>query len=354
MIYAQRKQVAIEAVLQAAALCTAVRAEMVEVESINKEDRSPVTIADFGAQALVCRQLKAAFPDDVIVAEEDAAVLRLPENATTLAQVTTYVQRFQPQATAEMICQWIDAGKGQVWSRYWTLDPIDGTKGFLRNDQYAIALALIEGGQVQVSVLACPALPMDMNQPLGENGVLFVASRGEGAVMERLNFNKTNNLFVLSDRTSEFPTYLPPFDGLKGEVIRVANGTEAQQAKMRFVESVEAGHGDHALQQAIAQAVGISQPSLRMDSQAKYGAVARGDAVLYLRLPSPKSPDYREKIWDHAAGVLLVEEAGGRVTDMYGQPLDFASGRKMENNRGVVVSNGLIHATVIEALHNRF
>jgi 3'(2'), 5'-bisphosphate nucleotidase len=104
------------------------------------------------------------------------------------------------------------------------------------------------------------------------------------------------------------------------------------------------------LQQAIAQAAGISRPSLRMDSQAKYGAVARGDAALYLRLPSPKSPDYREKIWDHAAGALIIEEAGGRVTDMHGRPLDFASDYKMNHNRGVVASNGLIHEAVLEAL----
>ena len=87
-----------------------------------------------------------------------------------------------------------------------------------------------------------------------------------------------------------------------------------------------------------------------MDSQAKYGAVARGDAALYLRLPSPKSPDYREKIWDHAAGTIIVEEAGGKVTDMFGKPLDFTSGRKMENNRGIVASCGLIHERIIQAL----
>jgi 3'(2'), 5'-bisphosphate nucleotidase len=124
----------------------------------------------------------------------------------------------------------------------------------------------------------------------------------------------------------------------------------SNKERLRFVESVEAAHGDHQLQQAIAQAVGITQPSLRMDSQAKYGAVAEGEAALYLRLPSKKSPDYREKIWDHATGALLVEEAGGRVTDMHGRPLDFASDYKMHNNRGVVVSNGEIHAAVLEAL----
>ncbi|NES00990.1 MAG: 3'(2'),5'-bisphosphate nucleotidase, partial [Symploca sp. SIO1B1] len=95
---------------------------------------------------------------------------------------------------------------------------------------------------------------------------------------------------------------------------------------------------------------GITTDSLRMDSQAKYGAVASGQAALYLRLPSPKTPNYREKIWDHAAGTIIVEEAGGRVTDMYGQPLNFSLGAKLVDNQGVIVSNGAIHETVLAAL----
>jgi 3'(2'), 5'-bisphosphate nucleotidase len=118
----------------------------------------------------------------------------------------------------------------------------------------------------------------------------------------------------------------------------------------RFVESVESGHGDQSQQSAIAKAAGISTPSMRMDSQAKYAAVAAGQAVLYLRLPSPKSPNYREKIWDHAAGTIVVEEAGGRVTDMHGKPLDFAKAARFEDNRGVIVSNGAIHDVVLDAL----
>ena len=74
------------------------------------------------------------------------------------------------------------------------------------------------------------------------------------------------------------------------------------------------------------------------------------DAALYLRLPSKKYADYREKIWDHAAGALIVEEAGGRVTDMNGRDLDFASDYRMRDNRGVVVSDGLRHAAALEAL----
>jgi 3'(2'), 5'-bisphosphate nucleotidase len=210
-----------------------------------------------------------------------------------------------------------------VTTRFWTLDPIDGTKGFLRDDQYAIALALVEDGQVRVAVLGCPALPFDVNDPDGETGVLFVAVRGQGTTMAAL------------DSESFVPIHVVE---------------QPDETQWRFVESVEASHGNLELQEAVAKAVGFTQAPLRMDSQVKYGAVARGDAALYLRLPSPKSPDYREKIWDHAAGSLVVEEAGGCVTDMHGYPLDFASDYRMHDNRGVIVSNGALHMAVLKAL----
>lgn len=321
MSYAREKQVAIEAVTQAAGLCAAVRAEMVGAAFLQKDDKSPVTVADFGAQALVCQRLVEAFPRDTIVGEEDAAELRKRENAGLLDQVARYVRRALPLATRRDICTWIDAGGGQPARRFWTLDPIDGTKGFLRNDQYAVALALIEDGEVKVGALACPALPLDMNGPHGGGGSLFVAVRGQGA-------------------------YVAPLGSGVLTPIRVATNGVGR----RFVESVEAAHGNQHLQEAIALAVGITQPALRMDSQAKYGSVARGDAALYLRLPSPRSPGYRENIWDHAAGAIIVEEAGGRVSDMHGAPLDFTLGSKLHANRGVVVSNGALHDLAIEAL----
>lgn len=330
MNYTQEKQIALEAVSQAAALCMTVRTNMVGQESLQKGDKSPVTVADFGVQALVCQHLKTAFPQDPIVGEEDSTSLRQPENEPVLSNIVHYVQQFQAAADPETVCQWIDAGNGSVSQRYWTLDPIDGTKGFLRNDQYAVALALIEDGDPKLSVLACPALPLALNNPRLASGMLFVAVRGEGAAMTQLALARQGT-----------PRFIP---------IRVANA--ANPVSIRFVESVESAHGDHDRQERIAQAVGIIEKPLRMDSQAKYGAVARGDAALYLRLPSPKSPNYREKIWDHAAGALIVEEAGGQVTDMHGQPLDFATSYKMERNQGVVVSNGELHEAVIAALQS--
>lgn len=317
MSYDREKQVAVEAAATAAKLCQQVRRDI--PEAMEKKDKSPVTVADYGSQAIICKALEEAFPNDPVVGEEDATELRKPEMLETLTKVTNYVQELIPDATPEQIATWIDRGNGQVSPRYWTLDPIDGTKGFLRQDQYAVAIALVEDGEVKVGVLACPALPVEGAEP----GILFAAVRGQGATMM-------------------------PLTGGQEEKIRVVQADDL--ANLRFVESVESGHGDQSRQNAIAQAVGITQPSVRVDSQAKYGIVASGQAALYLRLPSPKHPDYRENIWDHAAGAIVVEEAGGRVTDMHGQPLNFADGVKMVNNRGVVVSNGTIHDTVLAAL----
>lgn len=319
MAYEREKQVAIAAVQTAAKLTEQVRGDI--PEAIEKKDKSPVTVADYGSQALICKALGEAFPTDPIVGEEDAAQLRQPEMSPTLDKVTNYIQALIPDATPELVTAWIDRGNGQVGQRFWTLDPIDGTKGFLRRDQYAIALALIENGQVQLGVIGCPVLSLDGGEP----GVMFVAVRGEGA-------------FVM------------PLAG--GEPTKVQVVPADDTANLRFVESVESSHGDQEGQKAVAEAVGITAPSRRLDSMAKYGIVASGQAALYLRLPSPKTPDYRENIWDHAAGSVVVEEAGGRVSDIHGQPLNFAASAKMVNNRGIIVSNGVIHDQVLAALQS--
>ena len=168
-------------------------------------------------------------------------------------------------------------------------------------------------------MLACPAMPVENNQP----GMLYVAVRGEGAAMM-------------------------PIAGGELTPIQVVQADDT--AHLRFVESVESSHGDQDRQNAVAKAVGITAASVRVDSQAKYGIVASGQAALYLRLPSPKSPNYRENIWDHAAGAIVVEEAGGRVSDIHGKPLNFADGAKMLDNRGIVVSNKIIHDQVLSIL----
>lgn len=310
--------------LKAGKLCQQVQDEMVSTDAIQKSDRSPVTVADFGSQALICSAIGDAFPEDVIVAEEDAQSLK--QNPTLLERVTEYVKRFATEDTQKQkiistknICEWIDSGSGEISSSFWTLDPIDGTKGFLRNDQYAIALAWIVEGEVQLGVLGCPNLPHQLDVPDPERGCLFVAVRGEGTTIYTTN----------------------------GELLGKAHVSENAS---RLAESFESTHGDSNTHIKIAKELGLNKPPLQIDSQAKYGIVARGEASLYIRLPNPAYPDYRECIWDHAAGLIVVEEAGGKVTDANGKSLSFLSGRRMTENRGVVATNGSLHEQVLSVL----
>jgi 3'(2'), 5'-bisphosphate nucleotidase len=321
--YEWEREVAVRAVREAARLCRAVAAE-ISPEVLAKKDKSPVTVADFGSQALIARTLAEDFPDDPVIAEEDSAELRLPENAPILDQVLRHVVTVRAAADgtrleADEVCRWIDrGGTSEYRDRFWTLDPIDGTKGFLRGEQYAVALALIVEGQVVVAALACPGLD-----------AVFHAVRGEGSFM-----------VPLDART----------EGGAGPPRRVHVSDRDDPAAVRFCESVESGHSAHGDAAAVADRLGITAAPLRMDSQAKYAVVARGEADIYLRLPT--RADYREKIWDHAAGTLIIAEAGGTVTDICGKPLEFHHGRELAANRGVIVTNGRLHDRVLGAIRD--
>ena len=318
---AREMDVALAAVRQAGLLCRAVQAE-IDPGALAKKDKSPVTVADFGSQALVCRGLGTEFPHDPVIGEEDAAALNEPDNAAMRERVIGHVATLVPGADADTVSAWIDRGNAKTFSpRFWTLDPIDGTKGFLRGEQYAIALALILDGVIELAVLGCPNLGPQLAAPRG-NGTLLCAIRGEG-------------------------TWQMPLIG-DGEPRRVRVSEEADPTRIRFCESVEAAHSAHGDSARLATRLAIAAEPARLDSQAKYAVVARGEAEAYLRLP--RDDKYREKIWDHAAGVLCVTEAGGRVTDVPGRDLDFALGYRLEQNLGVAVSNGGLHDTLIGAM----
>lgn len=313
------------AVRRAAEVCEAIRRELVREDTLEKKDRSPVTLADFASQAIVSQWLLEAGSDEPLVAEEAADALRDDEQAGLRKQLVRKVS-WALGATCDerQVLDWIDRGAATPIPSgvFWTLDPIDGTKGFLRNDQYAIALALIEEGRPVVAALACPNLTLP---EVGGDGTLVLAVRGQGARLHALTGN-----------------------GAHGVEARVTAPDDA--ARLRFTESVESGHSRQDDAARIAGQVGIAAPPLRLDSQAKYAVLAGGEASVYLRLPTRK--DYQEKIWDHAAGCLAVEEAGGRVTDVLGAPLDFSQGRTLAGNRGVVASHGPLHDALLAAIRD--
>ncbi|GAA5923075.1 hypothetical protein JCM3775_007427 [Rhodotorula graminis] len=339
--YAREQAIAVSAVLKASLLAQKIQAELVGSGGVEKKDKSPVTVGDYTAQALVSALLAAHFPSDAIIGEEDSADLQRPEQATVKAQIVRLageaMREELPLADEERAwadvkrvergdTEWmaaIDRGnsEGGAKGRHWALDPIDGTKGFLRGGQYAVCLGLIEDGEVVLGVMGCPNLPVDPKQPEGDKGALFVAVKGQGAFQ----------------RSFTSPT-----------LTRITMNSLASLSAASFCESVEAGHSDHGTNARIAELLGITRDSVRMDSQAKYCSIARGDGDIYLRLPV--SATYEEKVWDHSSGSLLVAEAGGIVSDMHGLPLDFSLGRTLKGNKGVIAAPREWHKQVIEAV----
>lgn len=322
--YATELKAAIAAVTAASGICRSVQST-ITADALEKKDKSPVTIADYASQAVICKLLKEAFPNDPIVAEEDAAELRQPDQSAFCQRALREIQASGITASVEEMLSWIDSGNHDATAgRFWTLDPIDGTKGFLRKEQFAVSLALIVNGQIEVAALACPNLPARDAWDQAR-GVVFSAVRGQGA-------------------------HVVPLDvpGAAPQTVRVSGTGKTSLARM--CESVESGHSAHDQSAIALQKLGITAEPVRLDSQAKYGVVARGEADIYLRLPTRKG--YEEKIWDHAGGVLVVEEAGGCVSDIDGKPLDFAAGPTLKNNRGVIVTNGLLHPAVVDVIRS--
>jgi 3'(2'), 5'-bisphosphate nucleotidase len=195
----------------------------------------------------------------------------------------------------------------------------------LRGDQYAVALALVEDGSVQIGALGCPNLT-DASIPDSEGpGCVALAARGQGTWVSNIAGNDN-----------------------EWRQLNVSGRSDGSQA--RLMRSFESGHTDVGLIDHIADYLGVQVEPVRMDSQAKYAVLASGGGEVILRLLSPKRPDYREKIWDQAAGSLILEEAGGRITDLDGKPLDFTQGRMLIKNRGVLASNGHLHEVLLETL----
>lgn len=320
--YDKEADFAIRAVSEASRLVRKIQEEH-NLAPLSKEDRTPVTIADFAAQALVSKWMLDRFPEDTLVAEEDGEELRSDQNVALLSRVADIVRRHESDASHELVCQWIDHGGGTPGGRFWTLDPIDGTKGFLRGDQYVVALALIENGEVVLGALGCPHLGKDLSPDRDEEGSVVIAIREKGAWSGAL-------------------------EGREFERVAVSPVAAPEEAKVLL--SVESGHTNLGKMDAVRAALGTDQDPVRMDSQAKLAVLAGGGAELIFRLLSPTKLDYKEKIWDQAAGSLIVEEAGGRVTDLRGQPLDFSAGRELVRNTGVIVSNGLLHDAALEAV----
>jgi HAL2 family 3'(2'),5'-bisphosphate nucleotidase len=215
---------------------------------------------------------------------------------------------------------------------YWVLDPIDGTKGFLRGGQWAVGLAFVTRGVPVLSAIAAPALPRGAWSSGGGGGgvgVLFSATLGKGSVSEALIAGEDESTLTL-----------------------LTGGRRVTHSELVLCESFEAAHTDRSLSVCISTALGMgATPPIQIDSMVKYGLLVRGCGDIYVRLPQK---GYKEKVWDHAPGALLITEAGGKITDARGRDLDFSRGSTLENNEGIIAAmDPKVHAIAVSAAAER-
>jgi 3'(2'), 5'-bisphosphate nucleotidase len=316
-------EVAVEAVRAAALATEAVRRS--GPVAIAKADASPVTIADYAAQAVVMDVLDQHLGWVPMVGEETGEALRSAGQPQLLDAVSAAARVARPDLTATRVAEYLDRARANPAIHAegcWTLDPVDGTKGFLRGGQYAIALAYLEGSMPRMAAMACPRLgPESLDASSSHAGAIACAEWYRGARLVEWGGQPVHQVIAR------------PRDWTRGDPVRLAL-------------SVESAHGDAGLAADLAAGLGPVVPPLRVDSCVKYLLVAQGRADAYLRIPSPGSTR-AENVWDHAAGVLIALEAGCAVTDLLGQHLDFSRGLTLSANRGIVVAPLELHVALL-------
>lgn len=332
--------------VQRAALLTKKLLSAVDKGSFDKSDSTPVTIADFAAQATIVAAIHHTFPDDEIVGEEDSTSLRqdpaLLDRTWELASsihlddVESEALLSTPQSKEEML-RLIDLGapgRAGRSGRIWTLDPVDGTATFMRGQQYVVCLALIEDGQQRLGVLGCPNLLL-----------------GAGTVSEDL-VDRDGYGQMLSVVAGQGATIRPMSTGalLPAEPLSpVPQPTSTRD--VRFVDTQAANTQNLALHKRVAAQLGCPWPNPvdLWSAQMRYVAIAVGGGCnAFIKVPLKES--YRSKIWDHAGGMLLVQELGCVVSDLEGSTVDCGLGRTLAGCHGMVVAPASVHGRVLEAV----
>ncbi|AEO55401.1 hypothetical protein MYCTH_2050951 [Thermothelomyces thermophilus ATCC 42464] len=326
-----------------------------------KTDMSPVTIADYAAQALLMWGLRKAFPNDLLLGEEDAEeLMRNREMLTKVCDVINKARRKDEVLGA------LESGVPKVFGikdgkkkerdvelengkRYWIMDPVDGTSAFMNNGQYAILLALVKDGEGVLGVCACPNTGYDeavkgervreyMVVPgrKKEPGLMLAAVKGHGTTMRKLGHTD-----LLGGIRLDWSNH-PPLSLTKD------SKGHPDLSSLTFIDSEKSPKSRSDVVKALAgrnYRNGVQGYS----SHWRYavGAIL-GPGVVQVRCPINDKRDW--KIWDHVGTIVIYEESGaGTVTDMYGKPLDYSHSPAMTKNWGVIAAHRSIHQHVRRA-----
>ncbi|KAI1823534.1 carbohydrate phosphatase [Xylaria intraflava] len=346
--YARELQVAIRAVQSAAKLSQSVLSSD-DKGTVEKDDLSPVTIADFAIQALLTATVHDAFPDDGFVGEESAAELRA--NPLLLDRVWRLLLGLRDDEarllcklprSPEQMCEMIDrcgsgVPGGPESKRVWVFDPIDGTKTFVRREAYAINVALLEGGRQVLSVVGCPTLPVNAIAPIdnrtvdptGQGSIAF-AVRGHG-------------------------TYVRPLAETSDEVVARRIKPLPASVAIADLRAVSCYHmldsGVDGAHEEVMARLGITTQGCDLLAWVLRW-VTLGLGLANITVWIYKKRERCGKIWDHAGAMLLFEELGGKITDIDGKDINLSAGRLMTDNHGFVAAPKDIHHMVLTMVHD--
>ncbi len=313
----------IQAVHDAMRLCETVRQKsFTGIDKMGaKKEVEPVTIADYGSQAILCRAVQAHYPDDAAFAEESGAQFLELVSDEQRAYITGLVGTILGVTVTEQeIIDWLDYGKGRTNVRHWLFDPIDGTRGFVAGRHYAVGVALIEGATLTGSIIGCPGYGTSIVPHYADDGAIFYAWEGKA--------------------------YRMTTTGENAEQIHSSHRTDPSSVVL--LQSVERAHGDKSRKSQSYLQAGYGESQLHeLDSMEKYALVASGAADVVLHIPNKPSTF---NTWDHAPGQALLEAAGGRVSNLDGTPLDMTQGAVIPNCQGLVITNGVLHDRFVEAV----
>ncbi|XP_039830248.1 putative PAP-specific phosphatase, mitochondrial isoform X2 [Panicum virgatum] len=322
---------------------------------LEKNDQTPVTIADFEVQALVSLELQRLFPSIPLVAEEDSASLRssnTDDNSSDVlvesifSGVADKVSNSSSLLTQDDVLRAIDRGGKDAVSfdsnpaTYWVLDPIDGTKGFLRGDDalYVVGLALVVNGKVTIGVMGCPNWTNDTihNEKDGsaaacnDRGILMVSHLGCGTWSRRLSSEIGQSTtaqdiwkrcFVDTCSVVHIARYCIP------------NSQTWDMIPLSVLFNSTTGESDPRNENEILLL------SVFCGSLCKYLTVASGRASVFVLRARPTTQ---------------IKEAGGQISDWSGKPLDLAadltSRRIIYPSGGVLVTNGALHDKLVEMI----
>jgi len=337
--YAKERRIA-ELAVQRAALLTKKMLRQIDKGTISKSDASPVTIADFAAQASLICAVHRNFPADSFVGEEAADTLRKDAelqkrvwdlvNATYLDDSTTEELLSRPASSEEML-DIIDlgCGPGGRRGRVWILDPIDGTAAFMKGEQYAISLALVEDGVEKVGVVGCPNLILTGGKIHEKQvdkegyGLMLSALQGRGLAIRQISSGT-----LATERKIE----------RSADIVK--------REDLHWVEGTTSSSNDIEKQRDIAERLAIPWPGTDLySSHMRYIALAAGGGNISVAIP--KSKDKKSWIWDHAGGHLILEESGAIVTDLNGKEIDFGAGRFLGANYGRIVAPLSMHKELL-------